>query len=1082
MKKITFLHISDLHYGSSEQKMLFPDIKDKLYDSIRMRLEASKSLDIVFFTGDLAFKGSKDEYNKVTQFLHDLWKVFAEFKQNPYLICVPGNHDLERPSDSFDPTYIMLEGWKTNDNNVRDNFWKSKAYQSFINGCFINYVDWYKNIDIKKPENLNLDNSILAGDFLCNLDIKGVKIGIIGFNSSFLQLSNGDYEKRLSIDIKQLNPFLNGKAFSEWKSDNDINIILSHHSEEWLTEESLSHFYSDIYSDDLITEHLCGHMHIPSFTTTRKGSGLTRHLSIAPSLFGLEKYGTKNEDRKMGYIYGEYLLSHSSITKNYWPKISGKTADGTFQIMSDSSFHINDETGMATEILKGENIQAKEDVNLAKTPKSNTEKLPFYFYDIKESDKVIRRSQQEQAVKSIKEFRSIWIKSKIGLGTEGFIGSIIEKSEIAPTSCLHIVCEDVVSVDEIIAEIERITQTKFSLFVEAIKELHKPLLVFDRINPALYNNPESFISFLTFLDNLKQNCETLKIICIVHEHIKSGIQMMIELTPLTPFEIKDYIKASDFKNQINSVTDIDRIHSLTDGYVWYIDRILRNIQIISIDQALDEESKLLEQVDDTDNNLPMPMKAYIKGIKASVDSTESRIYHLLCLLSLLPSGEDFDGIIRIKTNIRFRPSDLQKLMSEHLVENTPVQLILDPAGSQVSMFKINKVPKDIREYVLQQMDISNRIDTIREILTKYLGDEWRSSTIKIQGLSTGNIKYYLFVYNNIISALISLINSEINNDDKTNLQRYVRATLSFAKILENNSALREQLSIQKELLLKLNELEGVEKDLIELKISLGNSYRLVGLKEKCITLLEDLYENEPNLTVQQKSSIVNNLLLAYNSNGNTAMIRKFADILIDSSKKNKRQKMFAEYSLCKLETDKKKKLDGLKSLLYDAKKSKFYTLYINVLISIYNIDKRNINRRNFDDVESKMTKGDYTYYRFLVYKLDYIYNENKKLNTKEIKQLEVAYWYAYLQRLSLFIDILHKIKWHIYIDNKEYVNALILFQRSSLIWRLYGMIENEKKYIKMLNSNEDFNNWIVANRKDDNFVVYYFNRKNELEV
>ena len=39
-----------------------------------------------------------------------------------------------------------------------------------------------------------------------------------------------------------------------------------------------------------------------------------------------------------------------------------------------------------------------------------------------------------------------------------------------------------------------------------------------------------------------------------------------------------------------------------------------------------------------------------------------------------------------------------------------------------------------------------------------------------------------------------------------------------------------------------------------------------------------------------------------------------------------------------------------------------------------------------------------------------------------------------------------------------------------------------KKYIKMLNSNEDFNNWIVNNGKDDNFVIYYFKRKNELEV
>lgn len=1082
MKKITFLHISDLHYGSPEQKMLFFDIQNKLFESIRKRLDTSKSLDVVFFTGDLVFKGSKDEYSKVTVFLHALWAIFAEFELNPYLICVPGNHDLERPLDSYDPTIIMLEGWRNNEKNVRDSFWKSKAYQSFINKCFINYVDWYRNINIKKPENLNLDNSILAGDFLCNLNIKEIKIGIIGFNSSFLQLSNGDYEKRLSIDIKQLNPFLNGKTFSEWKSDNDINIILSHHSEEWLTEDSLAHFYSDIYSDDLITEHLCGHMHVPSTLTTRKGSGLTRHLSIAPSLFGLEKYGTKNEDRKMGYIYGEYILFHSSITKNYWPRISEKMADGTFQIIPDKSFHIEAETGMATEILKGENISAKEDVNLVKTSKSNIEKLPFYIYDINESDKIVRKPLQEQAVKIIKEVRSIWIKSKIGLGTDGFIGSIIEESEITPTSCLRIVCEDVYLEDEIIAEIERITQTKFSLFIEAIKELSKPLLVFDRINPALYNNPESFISFIMFLENLKQYCETLKIICIVHEHIKNGIQMMIELNPLTPFEIKDYIKASDFKNQINNVTDIDRIHSLTDGYVWYIDRILRNLQIISIDQALDEESKLLEQVDNTDDNLPTPMKAYIKGIKASNDSTENRIYHLLCLLSLLPSGEDFDGIMRIKTGIRFRLSDLQKLMSEHLVENTPVQLILDPTGSQASMFKINKVPKDIREYVLQQMDTSYRIDSTKEILTKYLGNEWRSSNIKILGLSTGNIKYYLFVYNNIISALISLINSEINNDNKTNLQRYVKSTMSFAKILESNSALREQLLIQKELLLKLNELEGVEKDLIELKISLGNSYRMNGLSEKCITLLEDLYENEPNLTAQQKTNIANNLLHAYNSNENTEMIKKYADILIKSAKKNKRQKLFVEYSLCKLDADKKNRLIDLKKLLDDARKLKYYTLYINILISIYNIDKKYITKKNFEDAESKIAKCDYTYYRFLVYKLEYIYSENKNLVPKEIQQLETAYWYAYLQRLSTFVNTLHDIGWNIYINNKKYINALYLFQRSSFIWRLYGKIDKEKKYIKMLSSNDDFNNWIATNRKDDNSVIYYFNRKKELEV
>lgn len=199
-------------------------------------------------------------------------------------------------------------------------------------------------------------------------------------------------------------------------------------------------------------------------------------------------------------------------------------------------------------------------------------------------------------------------------------------------------------------------------------------------------------------------------------------------------------------------------------------------------------------------------------------------------------------------------------------------------------------------------------------------------------------------------------------------------------------------------------------------------------------------------------------------------------------KKNKRQKLFVEYSLCKLDADKKNRLIDLKKLLDDARKLKYYTLYINILISIYNIDKKYITKKNFEDAESKIAKGDYTYYRFLVYKLEYIYSENKNLVPKEIQQLETAYWYAYLQRLSTFVNTLHDIGWNIYINNKKYINALYLFQRSSFIWRLYGKIDKEKKYIKMLSSNDDFNNWIATNRKDDNSVIYYFNRKKELEV
>ena len=125
MAKIGYLHLSDLHIGDKYQKGLISQTKTILFDDIKYILSKIKKLDVVFFTGDFVQKGGIEEFEMLENFLHELWGIFEQNHQNPYLICVPGNHDLERMNDSFHPTQKVLLNWTNETELKKDYFWNN---------------------------------------------------------------------------------------------------------------------------------------------------------------------------------------------------------------------------------------------------------------------------------------------------------------------------------------------------------------------------------------------------------------------------------------------------------------------------------------------------------------------------------------------------------------------------------------------------------------------------------------------------------------------------------------------------------------------------------------------------------------------------------------------------------------------------------------------------------------------------------------------------------------------------------------------------------------------------------------------
>ena len=151
LEPLCWLHISDLHIGA-----LGRDALSSTLDLFGRELtERSKSLeikpDIILLTGDLTFKGSDEEYNKFALFIEKLYK-WLDVK--PPVICVPGNHDLNRPNmdDPRNFGFRALTNYATEDTpdikSIKKRFWE-KQDSSFIEQIFVGYKLFLKKYNFE---------------------------------------------------------------------------------------------------------------------------------------------------------------------------------------------------------------------------------------------------------------------------------------------------------------------------------------------------------------------------------------------------------------------------------------------------------------------------------------------------------------------------------------------------------------------------------------------------------------------------------------------------------------------------------------------------------------------------------------------------------------------------------------------------------------------------------------------------------------------------------------------------------------------------------------------------------------------
>lgn len=213
--KLKILHISDLHYtkGLKDNKVIdafFKDINDL-------------NVDFVFFTGDMTFSGTRDDFILFKKEYYSL--LLERFPADRILFC-PGNHDVDRGLVKKIIGKTMADQINSH-NELKEVVSGHKTHWFYTTHRLKNYFKFLGTIS-SSYKGLKLHSYT---KFYANyiFEIDGKEIGVSAFNSSWLaEGGQKDYGK-LAIGSQNVED-----AFKELKNCS-LKLCMFHHPKEWLS-------------------------------------------------------------------------------------------------------------------------------------------------------------------------------------------------------------------------------------------------------------------------------------------------------------------------------------------------------------------------------------------------------------------------------------------------------------------------------------------------------------------------------------------------------------------------------------------------------------------------------------------------------------------------------------------------------------------------------------------------------------------------------------------------------------------------------------------------------------------------------
>ncbi|MBK8261008.1 MAG: metallophosphoesterase [Nannocystis sp.] len=308
-----WLHLSDIHFGTRGRAEWTQLVDDFERDLLKRLPRIGAPIDLILISGDLTDRGTAEQFDGFGIFLDRLMALLErETKHRPLVIPVPGNHDLTRPSTPSDA-----------DAEPGEDFWGTQQPGRFAH-LFHGYTSWLESAvlpSLREAPGVEVHRSFFPGDLTVILDDpKRFRLIIVGLNSAWKHDRDVE-EGALALPTEQfhaaLPPVPGGYNLDIFpKRGPPRALLMHHHPPSWLSPTHQEQYLRMIHDPARFTACLFGHMHVPTGSSVSSGGGSLRANFQAPSLFGIEHYGTAHQSRILGYALGR-IRSDGEV--RLWP-------------------------------------------------------------------------------------------------------------------------------------------------------------------------------------------------------------------------------------------------------------------------------------------------------------------------------------------------------------------------------------------------------------------------------------------------------------------------------------------------------------------------------------------------------------------------------------------------------------------------------------------------------------------------------------------------------------------------------------------------------------------------------------------
>ena len=1064
--QLRWLHISDLHAGQDTQNWLWPGLQTTFFDDLDRLIPAMGGLDLVIFSGDLTQRGSQGDFDTLKRMLERIWAKFEELHCKPQLFMVPGNHDLVRPDES-DPITVAMQAWWGN-NTVKDAFWKSPTnpYLQFVEAAFAGYSKFRSDLLSAGFPLCPITEGVLPGDCSHVFIKDGLRVGLVGLNSTFLQLSNVE-DPKLDLDVRQLLA-VTGNEPDGWCRANHANLLITHHPSSWLAEAAVQHLNAEIYPPARFTAHLFGHMHVPDVEARSKGGSADRKLIQAASLYGLRKYANGKHDRIHGYSGARLEIGADSGRILMWPRIGATIAAGSRKFVPDNSFDLSEQNNFelclgqiasrsSTSGLGGAPAlptsfgTAQQEAAFAATTRSPS--LPNKPLQCSPQHLHVRRLEQGRLRVAIETHRVAWISADWGYAADEFVGSVVSALASPVSATYHIDLIDYRDRDSFLAKFATEAGCSFQEFCKSISGIDRVLLVLEDVpvyRPHRQGSESWANEIESIVDAIREYCPN-SLTILTSRQVPSHTQIpILEIRPLDEPDVKAYIANHSLGGpERANPSDVADILRLTGGLPLEIDALLRELEFISLPELIElrlTAPRTESMPSGHDRLLPV-----IDGLRNAGDPDVARSFELLVALSAFPYGETLTRIKRFDSQRAFYPSQAAILSDRGLIEsvaNVPALKLKLATDQQSPKLVAKKVVRQAVEAVVTPDALDKRDN---RAATLYFGDRWilgEPKTIRtadlIQALGgDGGL-------GNPHAVINSLLQRSVEVQDTGRIKRVVQLARLFIANLGASDSYRSSVTACQDFLKLIPATKEYQGDINYFRWNLARCLRMLGRTEQALEIFEKLEIDKFERMTQQRI-LLNWALAAQHTN--PLKSKDLAQQVVTLGKRTL-SGLHAQALVLELSPEIEDRFDQLQALEKRARSKKATIVANNIAFFLATTGNKSFeekrSRLQAIAASAKLNGDAYSAARAIVELSMLVAGQKGSLAQNERSGLIEAYHYLYNERISSLFRRCHEGLWRHFVESDDVENLLRLFRHSSFIWRIYGNEVSETPYIEQL--------------------------------